>query len=32
MVKVAQTQMDYDTITTLYSKSLGLVRMAIGNG
>ncbi len=30
MVKVAQTQMDYETVTTLYSKSLGLVRMALG--
>jgi flagellar basal-body rod protein FlgB len=32
MVKVAQTQMDYETVTTLYSKSLGLVRMALGSG
>ncbi|MDR3500581.1 MAG: flagellar basal body rod protein FlgB [Parvibaculum sp.] len=31
MVKVAQTQMDYETVSTLYSKSLGLVRMALGS-
>lgn len=30
MVKVAQTQMDYEAVTTLYSKSLGLVRIALG--
>lgn len=29
MVKVAQTQMDYDTVTSLYSKSLGLIKLAI---
>ncbi len=29
MVKVAQTQMDYDTATSLYSKSLGLIKLAI---
>ncbi|MGB5950123.1 MAG: flagellar basal body protein [Parvibaculum sp.] len=32
MIKVAQTQMDYETVTSLYSKSLGLIRLAIGNG
>lgn len=30
MVKVAQTQMDYETVSSLYSKSMGLIRMAIG--
>lgn len=30
MVKVAQTQMDYEAVTTLYTKSLGLVRIALG--
>ncbi|MGB3810182.1 MAG: flagellar basal body protein [Parvibaculum sp.] len=30
MVKVAQTQMDYEAVTTLYSKGLGLVRIALG--
>lgn len=30
MVKVAQTQMDYEAVTTLYSKSMGLLRIAIG--
>ena len=30
MVKVAQTQMDYETVTSLYSKSLGLIRLAVG--
>jgi flagellar basal-body rod protein FlgB len=30
MVKVAQTQMDYEAVTTLYTKSMGLIRMAIG--
>lgn len=30
MVKVAQTQMDYETVTGLYSKSLGLIRIALG--
>lgn len=30
MVKVAQTQMDYQEITTLYTKSMGLIRIAVG--
>jgi flagellar basal-body rod protein FlgB len=30
MVKVAQTQMDYEAVTTLYTKGLGLVRTALG--
>jgi flagellar basal-body rod protein FlgB len=30
MVKVAQTQMDYEAVTTLYTKSMGLLRIAVG--
>lgn len=30
MVKVAQTQMDYEAVTALYTKSIGLVRIAVG--
>lgn len=30
MIKVSQTQMDYQTVTGLYSKSMGLIRMALG--
>jgi flagellar basal-body rod protein FlgB len=30
MMKVASNQMDYQAATTLYSKSLGLVKTAIG--
>ena len=30
MLKVASNQMDYQAATTLYSKSLGLVKTAIG--
>ncbi|ABS64179.1 flagellar basal-body rod protein FlgB [Parvibaculum lavamentivorans DS-1] len=30
MIKVAETQMDYQTVTGLYSKSLGLIRIALG--
>mgnify|MGYP003627512742 CR=1 FL=1 len=30
MVKVAQTQMDYEAVTALYTKGLGLVRIAVG--
>jgi flagellar basal-body rod protein FlgB len=30
MIKVAKNQMDYQAATTLYSKSLGLVKTAIG--
>jgi len=29
MMKVAQNQMDYQTATTLYSKGLGMLRMAV---
>lgn len=30
MIKVAETQMDYQAVTGLYSKSLGLIRIALG--
>lgn len=30
MMKVAANQMDYQAVTTLYSKSLGLLRTALG--
>ncbi|MES1990650.1 MAG: flagellar basal body protein [Pseudomonadota bacterium] len=30
MVKVAQTQMDYETVTSLYTKGMGLIRIAVG--
>jgi flagellar basal-body rod protein FlgB len=30
MMKVAETQMDYQAAATLYSKSLGLLKIAIG--
>jgi len=30
MIKVAQNQMDYQTATTLYGRSLGLIKTAIG--
>lgn len=30
MIKVASNQMDYQTATSLYSKSLGLVKTALG--
>lgn len=30
MIKVAETQMDYQTVTGIYSKSLGLIRIALG--
>ena len=30
MLKVASNQMDYQAATTLYSKSLGLVKTALG--
>lgn len=30
MVKVAQNQMDYEEVTALYNKGMGLVRIAIG--
>jgi len=32
MIKVAANQMDYQAATTLYSKSLGLLKLAIGKG
>jgi flagellar basal-body rod protein FlgB len=32
MIKVAANQMDYQAVTTLYSKSLGLIKTAIGRG
>jgi len=30
MAKLADIQLDYQTVTSLYSKSLGLLRMAVG--
>ena len=30
MMKVAGNQMDYETVTSLYSRSLALIKMAIG--
>lgn len=32
MAKVAQNQMDYQLATTVYSRSLGLLKIAIGRG
>ena len=32
MAKVAQNQMDYQMATTVYSRSLGIMKMAIGRG
>lgn len=32
MIKAAQNQMDYQTVTRLYSKSLGMLRIALGKG
>jgi flagellar basal-body rod protein FlgB len=32
MIKVASNQMDYQTVTSLYSRSLGLIKTAIGRG
>ncbi|MGI9412868.1 MAG: flagellar basal body rod protein FlgB [Hyphomicrobiales bacterium] len=32
MMKVAANQMDYQAATTLYSKSINLLRMALGQG
>jgi flagellar basal-body rod protein FlgB len=32
MVKVADTQMDYETMTTLYQRSIGMIRTALGKG
>jgi flagellar basal-body rod protein FlgB len=30
--KLADTQMDYQTVTSLYTKSLGLLKAAVGKG
>ena len=30
MIKVAQNQMDYQAATSLYSRSLGLIKTALG--
>jgi len=30
MIKVADNQMDFQTVTALYTKSLGLIKIAIG--
>lgn len=32
MLKVAANQMDYQAVTTLYGRSLGLIKTAIGRG
>ena len=32
MVKVAETQMDYETMTTLYQRSVAMIRIALGKG
>ena len=32
MMKVAANQMDYQTVTTLYSRGLGLIKTALGKG
>ena len=32
MIKAAENQMDYQTVTGLYSKSLGMLRIALGKG
>ena len=32
MMKIAQNQIDHQTAATLYSRSLGLLKMAIGKG
>ncbi|MBI1263094.1 MAG: flagellar basal body rod protein FlgB [Rhizobiales bacterium] len=32
MIKVAETQMDYQTVTGLYAKSMGLFKIALGRG
>jgi flagellar basal-body rod protein FlgB len=32
MMQVTANQMDYQTATSLYSKSMGLLRMALGQG
>ena len=30
MIKVASNQMDYQAVTTLYQRSLGLIKTAMG--
>ncbi len=30
MMKVASNQMDYETVTSLYTRSLALIKLAIG--
>jgi flagellar basal-body rod protein FlgB len=32
MMKVAANQMDYQMVTTLYSRGLGLIKTALGKG
>lgn len=32
LIKVADTQMDYQTMTNLYKKHMGMFRMALGRG
>jgi flagellar basal-body rod protein FlgB len=32
MMKAAQTQMDYQAVTGLYAKSVGLIKIALGRG
>lgn len=32
MIKAAETQMDYQTVTGLYAKSVGMLRIALGKG
>ena len=32
LVRVAETQMDYQTMTNLYRKHLGMIRTALGRG
>jgi flagellar basal-body rod protein FlgB len=32
LVKVSETQMDYQTMTNLYKKHMGMFRMALGRG
>ena len=32
MIKVAANQMDYQAATAIYSRSLGLIKTAIGRG
>ena len=32
MMKAAQTQMDYQAVTSLYAKSMGMIKIALGRG